>query len=40
MTTLLHPDIAAVLDGLDASDRPVESARVLAARGLQVGRLL
>ena len=29
MTTPLHPDIAAVLDGLDASDQPVESARVL-----------
>jgi phenylpropionate dioxygenase-like ring-hydroxylating dioxygenase large terminal subunit len=27
--TPLHPDIAAVLDGLDASDQPVESARVL-----------
>ena len=29
MTSLPHPDIAAVLDGLEASDRPVESARVL-----------
>jgi phenylpropionate dioxygenase-like ring-hydroxylating dioxygenase large terminal subunit len=27
--TPLHPDIAAGLDGLDASDQPVESARVL-----------
>ena len=29
MAAPLHPDIAAVLDGLDASDQPVESARVL-----------
>ena len=29
MTAPLHPDIAAVLDGLDASDQPVGSARVL-----------
>ena len=25
----LHPDVAAVLDGLDASDQPVERARAL-----------